>query len=112
MTIENWSNDIVLVELEQDPAFSDELSTLMTQLETKPSHVVLNFSQLHFINSSNISRLLRLRKALVEKNKRLVLCAATSQVWGAFIVTGLDKVFEFTKDVMTALAGIQISAKM
>jgi anti-anti-sigma factor len=112
MTIENWSDDIVLVELEQDPAFSDELSTLMTQLETQPSHVVLNLSQLHFINSSNISRLLRLRKALVEQNKRLILCAATSQVWGAFIITGLDKIFEFTKDVMTALAGIQISAKM
>jgi anti-anti-sigma factor len=111
MTIENWSDDIVLVELEPDPAFSDDMAALMTQLESQPSHVVLNLGQLHFINSSNISRLLRLRKTLVEKNKRLILCAAASQVWGSFIVTGLDKVFEFTKDVMTALASIQIAAK-
>jgi hypothetical protein len=32
-----------------------------------------------------------------------------TQVWSAFLVTGLDKVFEFADSVPTALAALQIS---
>ena len=32
------------------------------------------------------------------------------QVWGAFLVTNLDKLFEFTGDVPTALTTLQIRA--
>jgi hypothetical protein len=31
-----------------------------------------------------------------------------NQVWGVFLVTGLDKVFEFADNVMLALATLQI----
>ena len=73
--------------------------------------MVLNFSAVGFINSSNVARLLRLRKKMVSIQRRLVLCEVNTQVWGIFLVTGLDKVFDFTKDVSTALAKVQLDRK-
>jgi len=109
MAIQKWSEDITVVELGEDPELSDELSALVDDLETKPTDVVLNFAAVSFLNSSNIAKLLRLRKILGHAGRRLLLCGVNTQVWGVFIVTGLDKIFEFTNDMATALAMIQIS---
>mgnify|MGYP001549150386 CR=1 FL=1 len=40
--------------------------------------------------------------------RRLVLCGIPTKVWGTFIVTGLDKIFQFSDDVATALATLHI----
>ncbi len=109
MAIQNWSDEITVVELADDPQFTDELTTLIDALEEKPSDVVLNFSAVGFINSSNVSQLLRLRKIMISSTKRLVLCDVNTQVWGVFLVTGLDKIFEFTNDIATALATLQLN---
>ena len=70
---------------------------------------VLDFAAVHFINSSNIARILRMRKLMITKGRRMVICGVSTQVWGTFLVTGLDKVFEFSDSVTTALATLQIS---
>ena len=108
MGIQNWSEDITVVELAEDPQLSDEMATLLENLEAAPTDVVLNFAAVSFVNSSNIARLLRLRKLMITKGRRLVLAGVNSQVWGVFLVTGLDKIFEFTNDMATSLAAIQI----
>mgnify|MGYP006177731245 CR=1 FL=1 len=41
---------------------------------------------------------------------RLVLCNVSTQVWSAFLITGLDKVFTFSDNVTTALATLQIAS--
>ena len=64
--------------------------------------MALNFAAVGFVNSSNISQLLRLRKHVLAAQKRLILCSVNAQVWGVFQVTGLDKIFEFTNDISTA----------
>ena len=46
---------------------------------------------------------------IITSKRRLVLCAIDTSVWGLFLVTGLDKVFEFTDNVANALASIQLS---
>lgn len=109
MAIQNWSDKIVVGELADDPQFCDELNTLIETCQERPSDVVLNFSAVAFINSSNLSRLLRMRKMLSGQHRRMILCAVNSQVWGVFMLTGLDKVFEFTNDMATALATLQMS---
>ncbi|HOF18273.1 MAG TPA: STAS domain-containing protein [Phycisphaerae bacterium] len=109
MAIQNWSDEITVAELSDDPQFTDELGTLMEALESKPTDVVLNFSAVSFINSSNIARLLRLRKQMIASDRKLVLCDVNTQVWGVFLVTGLDKIFEFTNDIATALASLQLA---
>jgi anti-anti-sigma factor len=109
MTIQMWSDEIMVVELGDDPQFSDEMTIVTEKLEKNPANVVLNFSPVSFINSSNVAKLLRLRKLLNNKNKRLVFCDVNTQVWGVFLVTGLDKIFEFTNDISTALATVQLN---
>jgi len=108
MAIQKWSEEITVVELGDDPQFTDDLSSLIDSLETGPAHVVLNFSAVGFINSSNVSQLLRIRKLTAGIDKKLILCDVNSQVWGVFLVTGLDKIFEFTNDIATALATVQL----
>jgi len=109
MAIQNWSDEIMVVELGDDPQFSEELTAVMDALADKDSHVVLNFGAVSFVNSSNIAKLLRLRKKTLMKGRRLILCDVNTQVWGVFLMTGLDKIFEFINDISAALATLQIA---
>ena len=108
MAIQNWSDEITVAELGDDPLFTDELTNLTESLESKPQHVVLNFAAVGFINSSNVAKLLRMRKAVGAVRRKLILCEVNTQVWGVFLVTGLDKIFDFTNDIATALASLQL----
>ena len=63
MTIQNWSDNVFLVELADDPQFTDDLTALLEAVENNSQlDVVLNFQNVHFLNSSNIAKLLKLRK--------------------------------------------------
>lgn len=110
MSIEQWSDNVLLVKLADDPQFSDELNTLLEQCQQqKTLDVVLDFSDVSYLNSSNIALLLRLRKCVVVNNqRRLKLCCINSQVWGVFLVTGLDRLFDVVEDVPSALASLQM----
>lgn len=112
MSIESWSDNILVAELQDDPAFSDDLSALIDQVDEDGNvAVVLNFAGVNYVNSSNIAKLLKLRKKLINDRRRLVLCEITTNVWGLFLVTGLDKVFEFTDTVSSALATVQLASQ-
>lgn len=110
MSIENWSDEIVVVELQDDPAFTDDVTALCEELNgRKDVDVVLNFAGINHVNSSNIAKLLKLRKKLITNKRRLVICGIETNVWGLFLVTGLDKVFEFADDVANGLATVQLN---
>jgi anti-anti-sigma factor len=112
VSIERWSENILVVELQDDPAFTDDLGSLLDQVENDSDvHVVLNFGGVSYLNSSNIAKLLKLRKRLLNRKRRLVLCGIDTNVWGLFLVTGLDKVFEFADNVANGLAGVQLAAE-
>ncbi|MCE5326751.1 MAG: STAS domain-containing protein [Planctomycetaceae bacterium] len=108
MGIQNWSDEVTVVELNDDPQFSEDLSSLMDNLEGTPNDVVLNFTAVGFINSSNVAKLLRLRKMMMSSQRRLILCGINTHVWGVFLVTGLDKIYEVANDISTALAIVQL----
>ncbi len=109
MPVEKWSDAVVIVHLGDDPQFTDDMESLEASLLQSPKNAVLDMAALKFINSSNIARLLKVRKSIVSKEKRLFLCGMTNHVWGAFLITGLDKVFEFSNNVSTALATLQMA---
>ena len=113
MPIQNWSENIVLVELQDDPVLTDDLNGLIDQLREHPHvDVVADFSNVNYLNSSNIARLLKVRKIVMVSNRRkMKLCAISAQVWGVFLITGLDKLFEFADNVALGLAAIQIDEK-
>ncbi len=109
MPLQKWSENILVVDLQDDPQFSDDLNALFDMLEQGgKTDVALNFGDVTYVNSSNIAKLLKLRKIVLSKGSRLVLCAVSTRVWGIFLVTGLDKIFEFADDLVTGLAGLQL----
>ncbi len=106
-----WSDSILVIELADEPAFSEEVASVIDRLSAdggKPPHIVLNFAGVRYVNSTNLAQLLKLRKVLGEGGRQLRLCSVCDDVWQVMMVTGLDKVFRFAPDPMTALAGLQI----
>ena len=110
MPLEKWSDNTIVVHLADDPQFSDDLDGVEQCLAQGRCDSVLDFGSVRFVNSSNIARLLRLRNLMVQQDGRLVLCNVSTQVWSAFLITGLDKVFTFSDNVPTALATLQIAS--
>ena len=109
MSIESWSENVIIAQLQDDPALTDDLTALMDQSNARTDvDTVLSFTGVNYLNSSNIAKLLKLRKKAVTNKRRLILCAINTNVWGLFLVTGLDKIFEFADNVATALASLQL----
>jgi anti-anti-sigma factor len=110
MVLQNWSDNIVLAELQDDPAFTDDLNSLYEKAkENRDLDVVLNFAGVNYVNSSNLAKLLRLRKLVTITNQRkMTLCLVNTHVWGVFLTTGLNKTFEFSDGVSVALAQTQL----
>jgi anti-anti-sigma factor len=108
--IKEWSEDVLLGELQDDPSFSDDLNALQEMVESRgKGHVVLDFGEVTFLNSSNIAKLLKLRKVMNSTAPgKLRLCRINTSAWGVFLVTGLDKIFEFCDDVPSGLASVQL----
>jgi len=111
MPIQEWSERIWVVQLGNEPLLSEDLRGLKERVEQarQAPDMVLDFSGVSQINSSNLSQLLRLRKLAVDRDVKLRLTGPPNSVWAVFLTTGLDKVFEFVTDVPTALAGLQMN---
>ena len=110
MSVQQWSESVVLGELADDPQFTDDLSSIVDQC-ARDGHqdVLLNLGGLNYLNSSNIAQLLKLRKLVtITNHRRLKLAGVGTQVWGVFLVTGLDRIFDFVDDVPSGLAGLQM----
>jgi anti-anti-sigma factor len=112
MPIQNWSDNILVVDLADDPAYTDDLNALFDTVSEQPKvDALLNFSSVSFLNSSNIAKLLKLRKILcVNHRRKLKLCGINTHVWGVFLTTGLDKIFDFADDVASGLASLQMNS--
>ena len=109
MGIQDWSEDIVLVDLPQEPEMGDELKAVIEIVRDRGDcEVVIDFSSVDIITSSSISKLLKLRKLLTDCGHRLVFCSVAAATRGIFTVTGLDGIFEFADDKFVALAGLQM----
>jgi anti-anti-sigma factor len=113
MSITDWSESIVIAELSDEPAFSEDMDALLNRLDgcTKADHVpdvIVSMQGVTYLNSSNIAQLLRLRKKLNLAGRRLRICSVNDSVWTVMLTTGLDSVFSFTEDVSTSLASLQI----
>ena len=107
MALERWSEKFVVTHLGDDPLFAEDMLSLAACVRDRMD-VVLDFAGVRYVNSSNISQLLRLRKLTISAETRLMICGINTQIWGVFLITGLDKVFEFADDVTNALATLQM----
>ena len=107
MGIQDWSEDIILVDLSEEPEMVNELiAVIETVHSTGYRDVVIDFSGVDIIPSSNLSRLLKLRKKLSDSGHKLVLCSVSAATKGIFMITGLDGNFEFANDKSEVLASL------
>ena len=113
MPVQKWSDSIWVVNLAGDPGFTEDVDSLVRQMEDgRVPDLVLDFAGVDHINSMNLSQLLRLRKRMIDADARLRLAAPPDPVWALFLTTGLDKVFQFAPDTPTALAKLQIEPRI
>ncbi len=109
MPIQQPSDQIVVVEMGDDPQFTDELNNLTEQLGRNPSvDVVLDMRWVSYLNSANLGKLLKVRAVLIANKRRLFLAGMSTQVWGILVVVGLDKIFDVADDTSIALASLQM----
>jgi anti-anti-sigma regulatory factor len=62
-----------------------------------------------FLNSSNIAQLLRVRKLANLSGAQVRICSVSDRIWGILLATDLDRIFDFSEDVTTALAAMQLA---
>ena len=103
MPIETRNDGTFVGRVEDDPQFTADVDWLMGEALPATPRIVLDLSRVRYMNSSNIAKLLRLRKIVVEQDGKLVLVSPSPQVWSVFAVTGLDKVFHFAADLPAGL---------
>ena len=107
MPVQRWSEDTLVVQLADDPQLSEDMAEINDRLHAGCCDVVLDLSSLTLLTSSGISRLLRLRKRLIEAQRRLFICSVPDRVWTVFLATGLDAIFVFARNISEALAQLQ-----
>ena len=52
--------------------------------------------------------LLLIQLPILHRLGKLRLCGINTGAWGVFLVTGLDKLFEFCDDAASGLASVQL----
>ncbi|MBN2588459.1 MAG: STAS domain-containing protein [Sedimentisphaerales bacterium] len=109
MGIQDWSESVILVDLQQEPDMGDELKSVTEVVRDRGDcDVVIDFSSIDIITSSSLSKLLKLRKMLSDCGHQLIFCSVAAATRGIFTVTGLDGIFDFADDKFVALASLQL----
>jgi anti-anti-sigma factor len=109
MGIQNWEDDIVLVDLPREPEMGDELKNVTEIVRDRGDcDVVIDFSDIDIVTSSSLSKMLKLRKLLADCGHRLVFSNVAPATKGIFTVTGLEGIFEVVDDKFIALASLQV----
>ncbi|MFF5927917.1 STAS domain-containing protein [Streptomyces hydrogenans] len=103
---EEWGTVLVLRgELDHDSVVQlDEAGRRVTAPGGGEGTVVADLAGLTFCDSSGVSALLRLYRALEARHRGLALAAVPPTVLRLFTLTGLDQIFPVHADVHGALA--------
>lgn len=111
MGIKNLLEDVVLVDLPSDAEKRDEVLKAVNDVvsNTCDSDIIIDFSGVEIINSSNISNLVILQGLLEDSGHKLILCNVGTVTKCIFVVAGLADVFTFTDNTSAALDAIDKS---
>jgi len=108
MTVQEWSDNVVLVELPTEPKAAEAIDNAIDYLRHHTGYdVVMDFSEVTILTSTSLASLLRLQKLLTDGGQRLVLCCVGAATRGIISVTGLDDLLDFSEDRFSALATVQ-----
>ena len=105
MGIQDLSENVILADVSPEPSLNEELKSVAEVVrERGDCDVIIDFSKVDIVTSSSLSKLLKLRKLLMDCNRRLVLCCVAKATKAIFSVTALDDVFDMVDDQFAAMA--------
>ena len=108
MSIQRWSEDVILVDLPGEPEGHDELQTVIGMLRAGDDcDVVIDFSHVDAVNGTCLADLLNLQGLVDEAGHKVTLCSAAPGIKGLLTIARLDDLFAFAEDKFTALASLQ-----
>lgn len=109
MSIQRWSEDVILVELPGELTKHNELQTVADMLRAgSDCDVVIDFSQVDVVGATCLAGLLEIQRLVNEGGHRLTLCSVAPATRGVFTIARLEDLFEFTEDRFAALASPQL----
>ena len=79
----------------------DDLFRLVDELGRRK--LLLNFSNVDFMSSAALGKLIRLHQRLAQVGGKLVLCTISKDILQVFTLTKLDKMLKIVKDEQTGL---------
>ncbi len=109
MTLNQWNDDIVILELLDEPDFSEDTDTLLSKIRcesSSPPNAIVDLQNVANLNSSNLGALIEIKKLLKSKQRRMIICNISDSIWSTMLATGLDQVFEFIENTPVALASL------
>lgn len=65
--------------------------------------LLLNFSNVEYLSSAALGKLISLNKKILDRKGKLVLCGIIPQIFEVFEITGLKKLFHFSQDEQEGL---------
>lgn len=65
--------------------------------------ILLNFSNVEFLSSAALGKLITMNKKVQQAGGKLVMCNIAKEILEVFEITKLDKLFKIFKDEQTAL---------
>jgi anti-anti-sigma regulatory factor len=102
------SDKCLFVGLTSYETLGKELQTVNVTARENPNRdVVMDFSKVHMLTSSNLSNLMILHKLLEENDRRLILCNVSFQIKCEFTVCGLRELFHFAEDKFEAMTALE-----
>lgn len=101
------SDNCYFVGLGDYSTLGKELQQINEDLAGNPDrNVIIDFSRVNMLTSSNISNLMILNDMLQKKGYRLILCNVSFQIKCEFTVCGLRDVFKFAGDKFEAMESL------
>ena len=78
---------------------------LLSLIEQKPQiKLLLDFSNVQYLSSAALGKLITLNKRVAEGNGKLVLCSIRPQIYEVFKITKLNRIFDIADDEAMALS--------
>ena len=100
VTIVNFVDKKIL-----DEANIQQLGEELFSLVDGPRKILLNFSNVEYLSSAALGKLITTNKSVQAAGGKLRLCCIHPQIYEVFKITKLNKLFEIFKDEQTALDG-------
>ena len=109
MAIQELTDNTILIELpSQNTKIAEELKAVnKTISEASACNIIIDFSRVEILASSNISNLLIMRSLLHDLGHKLILCNVSTMTKCIFVVAGLSEIFNFADNTTSALAELQ-----